>query len=520
MPTTSTKSISKITGKIYTRLSRDEEGQTSTADQERECRRLADRLGITDIKVYGEEPGTSGFKDVARPVFDDLLANLSSSDVVLAWSLDRLTRKGIVQAAKILERLEKTGARLLTVSDGIDTSTDHADIIVAVTASGGQKYSKQLSKNVRRGKETGAVAGKWGGGQRWYGYATDAAGIWRGPTTIDHAEAKVLREIRQRYVEGESFSAIARDLNQRGIPTVQGAQWQPHNIPRLVFNKRYAGVRVHHGAEYPAAWPAIFTMAEHAELQTARMVAERMKKWPSKPGGARTYLLTGFLHCPCGGRPRGNLRETRNGTKQRRYRCPACNGGARIADPLEHFITEALMFRYDTPDFGKLLQHSNASNDVIHSLTSELEAVSLKQQQLDDYFFNPQPGEPALSRAQYARQSMALQAAQEAAESHLRAEMEKRTGIKLEAGQRLRDAWQTWDLAKRRQLVRLAIVKVVLKPSNTGGMKPADYYLGKWRFKPSDIAIEWADQETGAQFTTPIKIADPANQAAAAALLR
>jgi DNA invertase Pin-like site-specific DNA recombinase len=46
---------------IYTRVSRDEQDQTSTQDQERECRTLAKRLKITDIVIFAEEPGTSGY---------------------------------------------------------------------------------------------------------------------------------------------------------------------------------------------------------------------------------------------------------------------------------------------------------------------------------------------------------------------------------------------------------------------------------------------------------------------------
>jgi resolvase-like protein len=62
-----------MTGKFYTRLSRDEVGQTSTADQERECRALARRLNIDQIEIFPEDPGTSAYKDVPRPVFDRLI---------------------------------------------------------------------------------------------------------------------------------------------------------------------------------------------------------------------------------------------------------------------------------------------------------------------------------------------------------------------------------------------------------------------------------------------------------------
>lgn len=148
------------------RLPRDEDGQTSTADQERECRQLGARLNLSDIVIFAEKPGTSGFKDVPRPVFDALLAALMAGDVVLAWSLDRLTRRGMEQAGTILRVLEERGARLVTVSDGVDTLATSSELNMGIRAIMAREYSKGLSANVKRGKKTGAVAGRPSGGPR------------------------------------------------------------------------------------------------------------------------------------------------------------------------------------------------------------------------------------------------------------------------------------------------------------------------------------------------------------------
>lgn len=117
-----------MTAKIYTRLSRDKYGQTSTTDQERECRTLARRLGIDNIEVFPEDPGTSAYKDVLRPAFDRLINSLQSGDVVLAWAIDRATRHGMEETGKVLRILEERGARLVTVSDGVDTAIESSEL--------------------------------------------------------------------------------------------------------------------------------------------------------------------------------------------------------------------------------------------------------------------------------------------------------------------------------------------------------------------------------------------------------
>lgn len=66
--------------RIYTRLSRDKEGQDSTVRQEADCRTLAERLGFAEVEVYAEEPGTSGSIDVARPERDRMIRDLQLPD--------------------------------------------------------------------------------------------------------------------------------------------------------------------------------------------------------------------------------------------------------------------------------------------------------------------------------------------------------------------------------------------------------------------------------------------------------
>ena len=54
--------------------------------------------------------------------------------------------------------------------------------------------------------------------RRLFGYK-----IIGGDLIPDEATAPIVREIFQRAVNGESFGAIARDLNDRGITGVNGA---------------------------------------------------------------------------------------------------------------------------------------------------------------------------------------------------------------------------------------------------------------------------------------------------------
>ena len=86
---------------IYTRKSSLDErsgDNRSTTAQERESRALAERLGFEVVEVYAEAIGTSAshLTNDARPEFARAMADMGSRfDVLVAWALDRVTRKGI-----------------------------------------------------------------------------------------------------------------------------------------------------------------------------------------------------------------------------------------------------------------------------------------------------------------------------------------------------------------------------------------------------------------------------------------
>ena len=68
----------------------------TTANQERELREIADRMGCEIVKVYRDH-GISGTRGRdKRPAFDKLCRDAARRefDVVMAWSVDRLELAG------------------------------------------------------------------------------------------------------------------------------------------------------------------------------------------------------------------------------------------------------------------------------------------------------------------------------------------------------------------------------------------------------------------------------------------
>ena len=96
----------------------------TTANQERELRDIASRMGWEIGRVY-KDHGISGAKGRdRRPAFDALCRDAAKRqfDIVMAWSVDRLGRS-LQDLVGFLSELHALGIDLFLHQQGIDTTT-------------------------------------------------------------------------------------------------------------------------------------------------------------------------------------------------------------------------------------------------------------------------------------------------------------------------------------------------------------------------------------------------------------
>src|SRR5207342_3062607 len=106
---------------IYLRVSTIEQ---TTANQERELREIAARMGCEIVHVY-KDHGISGAKGRdKRPAFDRLCRDAAQRkfDMVMAWSVDRLGRS-LQDLVGFLSELPAIRIDLFLHQQGLDTTT-------------------------------------------------------------------------------------------------------------------------------------------------------------------------------------------------------------------------------------------------------------------------------------------------------------------------------------------------------------------------------------------------------------
>lgn len=213
---------------IYARYSSENQRDASIEDQVAICREHAKREGWMVVETYTDR-AISG-ASLMRPGIQALLTDTMNGkiDIVLAEALDRLSRDQ-EDIAGIYKRMSFAGIKLFTLSEG-EVSNLHIGLKGTMNA----MFLQDLADKTRRGLRGRIERGKSGGG-KCYGYDVvkklDSNGeAVRGERKINAKDAKIVTRIFNDYAAGISPKAIAKTLNEEGVPGPSGKGWGQSTI--------------------------------------------------------------------------------------------------------------------------------------------------------------------------------------------------------------------------------------------------------------------------------------------------
>jgi DNA invertase Pin-like site-specific DNA recombinase len=114
----------------YLRQSRRKERTISIEEQSRAIQRWADANGVP-LGSEVVEQGVSGSRSWRERGLGDAVeacARAEAAGIVVAWQ-DRLSRENGFATAEVWEALERAGARLVAVAEGLDTATGDQELL-------------------------------------------------------------------------------------------------------------------------------------------------------------------------------------------------------------------------------------------------------------------------------------------------------------------------------------------------------------------------------------------------------
>lgn len=309
---------------IYARKSTESEDRQvlSIGSQIDEMRKTASSLDLNVVKIYEEAKSAS---KLGRPKFAEMMQDIMDGkiDGILCWKLDRLARNPI-DGGQVIWALKEQNLVIQTPTQLYSAEKEN-QIMLYLEFGMAQRYTDDLSKNVKRGNWKKINMGGWCGVAP-IGYLNK---LDDHTLILDPERAPLVRKLWDMILEGVPPEHARNILNDDlGFRTVKrrhsgGEPLSRSGLYRLIRNPFYYGMieRKHDGqlVKVKGIHPSIITEEEFDRAQ------ELLGRPVPRPQ-TKSFPYTGLIRCgQCGAMYSGYEKIKKSGRRYVYYRCTRKN---------------------------------------------------------------------------------------------------------------------------------------------------------------------------------------------------
>jgi len=309
----------KTTLYCYLRVStkKQEEEGGSIESQRMTAKKIASKLGFTYVEMNeGGQSSSSGY----RVVFEELKKGMRNGVIKHIWyfSRSRWTRTTIEDGLVKKDYLKQYNIKVYEGENGsLRNFNDAKDEMLDTILTSVQQYDRQQRSEVsaygkmHRSRSEGKN-GVFMGGTINFGYS-NVDSYWK----VNQEEQYYVKEIFNRYVQGQSLNEIKHYLDTNNISPRRSKLWNIGTIHTMLSNRVYLGEyewveggKKNIGGEvFDIRFDAIISQSLFNRVQK-----QLDKNRKNRGSNLRQYtsLLSDFLVCSCGERILGNVRQTQN----------------------------------------------------------------------------------------------------------------------------------------------------------------------------------------------------------------
>ncbi len=342
----------KLKAVIYARYSSDNQREESIEGQLRDCKEYAKRNNITIVNSYIDRALSA--KTDNRPNFQQMIKDSSKRlfNTIIVWKLDRFARNRF-DSAYYKNVLKKNGVKVLSAMESISTGAEGI-ILESVLEGYAEYYSVELAEKVNRGMMDNALKCLYNGSIVPLGYYVDEEQHLQ----IDEEKAPFVREIFERFADGEMIKDIIEDMNARGVGILvkmkkksgKKSYIRPlgyNNVRRMLSNRKYIGEYKFKDIVVENGIPAIISKDLFDKVQKRIAVNTRV---PAIHKAKETYLLSTKIFCgKCNALMFGDSGTSKTGKTYAYYKCSnqkkkhTCDKKTISKDKIEDAVAKAVM---------------------------------------------------------------------------------------------------------------------------------------------------------------------------------
>jgi hypothetical protein len=442
------------------------ESADSTMTLEDQRSRTHEEVAAVGGRVGVEHMATdvSGFSAVDSPDYRRAVERVRSGAAQgLAFAYgDRMSRNWW-DAGRFFAELERIGAEVLIAGKrGVDYRTPDGRASMGMDAI---MSERQWWMYKERGERTAdrVVHGRGVANVVPYGYRRNREaervdpGLDAKALVADPATANVVRRIFDRRIASVSWTGLADDLNDDGIPSPRAGHWTVSTLRGIIGNEAYLGVVRYKQRRNENAHEPLVTRPVWKAAQAATTV--------QRTGAYAAGAAGGLLRCSGCGR-----KLVVAGSKSRTsYGCRRQHNGGRCPAPV--FITKTIADEY-VDDAARAALAGKVGTAPQLRLTELAGEEAAARAELDAYV----EVTAALDRAVFERGLRVRQEKLDAVRT-ARAAEEERTGLVEELP--LPGAYAELPVDDRRRVAASLIAEIVVGPA--AGGRPVDRLTVVWR---------------------------------------
>ena len=183
------------------------------------------------------DDGISGTDTRKREEFNRMIEECMKGKIqmVITKSISRFARNTL-DCLKYIRQLKDRGIPVFFEKENINTGSMESELFLTILSSMAEGESTSISENSKWSIKKRFQNGTFKLSYAPYGYR------WDGRTLrIVPEQAEVVKRIFADVLSGKGTDAIAKELDDEGVPTKRGGKWTSTSVRGILANEKYTG---------------------------------------------------------------------------------------------------------------------------------------------------------------------------------------------------------------------------------------------------------------------------------------